>query len=49
MMEYDLGFDYRDAMKRENYSQAHVDELRESVKNCAIIPKSVTNKQVNIY
>lgn len=48
-MSADLKFDYMNALKSVNYSQSQVDVLRESVKNVAIIPKSLTNKQVNFY
>ena len=45
-MNVDLQFDYSDALKRVNYSQAQVDSLRESARKIVIIPKSLTNKQV---
>ena len=45
-MEFDLIFDYNETLRREKYSQPQIDFLRESVKKCLIIPKSLTNKQV---
>lgn len=47
-MSYDLKFDYQEALKRENFSQGQIDEFRESLKTSANVPKSVTNRQVNI-
>lgn len=46
MTAYDLKFDYRKALKRENFTQSQIDVFRESVKSCAKVPKSLTNKQV---
>lgn len=43
-----MKYNYSEALKRENFTQAQVDELRESVKSCAIIPKALTNRNVNI-
>lgn len=45
-MEFDLKFDYAEALKRHNLTQPQVDSLRESAKNYAIVPRSLTNKQV---
>lgn len=45
-MNFDLKFDYDDALKRHDLKQSQIDELRESAKNFPIIPKSITNKQV---
>lgn len=45
-MNFDLKFDYAEALKRHNLTQAQVDALRESAKNYAIVPRSLTNKQV---
>lgn len=47
-MNFDLKFDYVEALKREKYAQVQIDDLRESAKECQIIPKSLTNKQVNV-
>lgn len=47
-MDVDLKFDYGEAMKRQNLTQEQVDALRESAKMCSMVPKSLTNKQVNI-
>lgn len=47
-MNFDLKFDYAEALKREKYAQVQIDDLRESAKKCQIIPKSLTNKQVNV-
>lgn len=46
MPEYDLKFDYGVALKRENFTQSQIDVLRESAKSLAVVPKSLTNKQV---
>jgi hypothetical protein len=45
-MNFDLKFDYGEALKRHNLSQSQVDALKESAKNFPIVPKSLTNKQV---
>lgn len=47
VMDFELKFDYLESLKRENFTQSQIDVLRESVKSCAIVPKSLTNKQVN--
>lgn len=47
-MSYDLKFDYREALKRENFTQGQIDTFREILKASVNVPKSVTNKQVNI-
>lgn len=47
-MNVDLTYDYCEALKRCGFNQAQVDALRESAKKHAIIPKSLTNKQVRM-
>jgi hypothetical protein len=47
-MNLDLKFNYSEALKWSNLSQGQVDLLRESVKNSVLVPKTLTNKQVNI-
>lgn len=44
----DLPYDYDKAMKKCGFNQSQVDKLRELARDCDIIPKSLTNKQVNI-
>lgn len=46
-MNCDLKFDYEEALKRHNLKQSQIDELRESAKNFPIIPKCLTDKQVD--
>lgn len=46
-MKNDLAYDYYDALKRFDYKQEQVDLLRESVSKNVIIPKNLTDKQVN--
>lgn len=48
-MDYDYNFDYAEALKRVGFTQAQVDALRESASKCATVPKSLTNRQVNIW
>lgn len=45
-MEFDLKFDYAEALRREDYSQSQIDAMRISAKKSSIVPKSLTNKQV---
>lgn len=47
-MNVDLKYDYHEALKRCNFTQAQIDVLRESAKAYSIVPKSITNKQVNM-
>lgn len=45
-MNFDLEYDYAEALRRQGHKQADVDELRDSMREIAVIPKSITNKQV---
>lgn len=45
-MELDLLYDYDVALKKCGFTQSQVDKLRELARDCDIIPKSLTNKQV---
>lgn len=47
-MDYDLKFNYNEALMRVGCTQPQVDALRESVRKSAAVPKSLTNRQVNI-
>ena len=42
------GFSYKKSLERENVKQESVDLLREKLKNSKIVPKSLTDKQVNV-
>lgn len=44
-MNFDLEYDYEEAMKRQGHKQADVDALRSIVKDSSV-PKSITDKQV---
>lgn len=46
-MTEDLIYDYEKAIKKCGLSHSQVDKLRELARHCDIIPKSLTNKQVN--
>lgn len=48
-MNYDLEYDYAEALKRQGHSQADVDALRNILNQHAIVPKSITNKQVSSW
>lgn len=47
-MDADLKFDYNAALKRVNLSQSSIDLLRDTANNYELLPKSLTDKQVNI-
>lgn len=47
MMNQDLDYDYSEALRRQGHNQSDVDALRSAMLNCAVIPKSITNKQVS--
>lgn len=47
-MNFDLEFDYAEALKRQGHKQSDVDALRSVVEKFAVVPKSITNKQVSI-
>lgn len=44
----DLKYDYSMALKRQNFNQSQVDALRDAVAKHDVVPKSLTDKQVNI-
>jgi hypothetical protein len=44
----DLKYDYSVALKRQNFNQSQVDALRDAVAKHDVVPKSLTDKQVNI-
>lgn len=46
-MNFDLEYDFAEAIRRQGRKQSDVDELRASMLDIAVIPKSITNKQVN--
>lgn len=45
-MEYDLNYDYPEALKRQNRKQSDIDALRKEVNKISHIPKAITDKQV---
>lgn len=45
-MSSDQEFHYKKALKRQNFKEANVNELRELVKNNKNVPKSVSSKKV---
>jgi hypothetical protein len=45
-MNYELEYDYAEAMKRQGHKQSDVDELRMAVDKFSVVPKSITDKQV---
>jgi CRAL/TRIO domain len=45
-MDFDLEFDYNEALTRQKRSQSEVDALRELAMQHPLIPKSLTDKQV---
>lgn len=46
-MNFDLEYDYSEAIKRQGHKQEDVDELRNAVSLILHIPKTITDKQVN--
>lgn len=48
MSKFDLLYDYEQALQRVNRNQSEINALRKLVENCAIIPKTITDKQVII-
>lgn len=42
----DLEFDYKKALKRQNFTERGVDELREKVKSIDKVPKTLSDKKV---
>lgn len=46
-MNFDLDYDYAEALKRQGHKQSDVDALRNVVEKFADVPKSITNKQVS--
>lgn len=48
-MNFDLEYDYAEALKRQGHNQSEVDALRSVVEQYPIVPKSITNKQVNFW
>lgn len=45
-MSSDQEFHYKKALKRQNFTEESVNELRELVKNNKNVPKNVTSKKV---
>lgn len=45
-MNFDLDYDYAEALKRQGHKQSDVDALRSVVEQYSVVPKSITNKQV---
>lgn len=46
-MNFDLEFDYQEALERQHREQSEVDELRSLVEKHEEIPNSLTDKQVS--
>lgn len=47
-MEYDLKYDYSEALKRQKRKQSDIDALRKTVGKISHIPKAITDKQVSV-
>lgn len=41
-----MEFNYKKALKRQKFTEADIDELREKIKNLTNVPKSVSSKKV---
>jgi hypothetical protein len=48
-MNLDLDYDYSEALQRQGRKQSDVDALRQSMLSFAVIPKSITNKQLLLF
>lgn len=48
-MEMDLLYDYEAALKKCGLKQSQVEKLRELARDCEIIPKTLTDKQVRTF
>lgn len=48
-MNFDLEYDYAEALKRQGHKQTDVDALRAIVMQHEIIPKSITDKQILLF
>lgn len=49
MMDFDLEYDYEEALKRQEIDAKDVDLLRLAVADIDVIPKTMTNKQVGTH
>ena len=45
-MDFDLEYDYEEALKRQNIDPADIEILRKTVAEIEVIPKTLTDKQV---
>mgnify|MGYP007092100437 CR=1 FL=1 len=48
-MNFDLEYDYGEALKRQGHKQSDVDAIRKVVEKYPIVPKSITNKQASFF
>ena len=48
-MDFDLEYDYAEALKRQGHKQSDVDALRKVVEQYPMVPKSITNKKVSLF
>lgn len=46
-MDYDLNYDYQEALRRQKHKQSDIDSLRKIVSKISHIPKAITDKQVS--
>lgn len=45
-MSADLEFDYEEALKRQNFTEKDVDELRNKIESLDKVPKKLSDKKV---
>lgn len=45
-MSADLEYDYEEALKRQNFTEANVNELREAAEKYDNVPKNLSSKKV---
>lgn len=48
MENFDLLYDYEDALQRLNRKQSEINSLRKLIESCDTIPQTITDKQVII-
>lgn len=46
-MDLELGFDYKEAIERQNIKESDIELLKEKVKAEENVPETLTNKQVS--
>ena len=45
-MEYDLKYDYSEALKRQKHTQSDVNEIRRIISKIPHVPKTITDRKV---